>query len=91
MDRVGVREMRQNLSRYTARVRHGESFLITERGQEIAKLVPVEARASAVDRLVADRGARRAEAPLLDLLAPLPAPAAGATLSELLGEQRADR
>jgi prevent-host-death family protein len=40
MELVGIREMRQNLSRYAQRARHGESFLITDRGQEVAQLTP---------------------------------------------------
>jgi prevent-host-death family protein len=37
---VGVRELRQNLSKYLARVKEGETLTVTERGQEVARLVP---------------------------------------------------
>jgi prevent-host-death family protein len=37
---VGVRELRQNLSRYLDRVKDGETLTVTERGQEVARLVP---------------------------------------------------
>jgi prevent-host-death family protein len=37
---VGVRELRQNLSKYLARVKDGESLTVTERGLEVARLVP---------------------------------------------------
>lgn len=37
---VGVRELRQNLSRYLDRVRAGESLVVTERGREVARLIP---------------------------------------------------
>ncbi len=37
---VGVRELRQNLSRYLARVKDGETLTVTERGHEVARLVP---------------------------------------------------
>ncbi len=40
MERVGVRELRQNLSRYLERVRRGEVLPVTERGHEVARLVP---------------------------------------------------
>jgi prevent-host-death family protein len=33
MDRVGVRELRQNLSVYLRRVARGESLEVTERGR----------------------------------------------------------
>ena len=91
MERVGIREMRQNLSRYTRRVREGESFLITDRGQEIAQLTPAPGRASAIDRLVAERGARRGHGRLLDVLDQLPEPIPGPPSSDVLDELRAER
>lgn len=36
-DRVGVRELRQNLSRYLERVRAGDSLVVTDRGREVAR------------------------------------------------------
>lgn len=38
--RVGVRELRQNLSKYLARVKAGEELVVTERGEEVARLIP---------------------------------------------------
>jgi prevent-host-death family protein len=37
---VGVRELRQNLSRYLELVKDGETLTVTERGHEVARLVP---------------------------------------------------
>ncbi len=37
---VGVRELRQNLSKYLERVKEGETLTVTERGHEVARLVP---------------------------------------------------
>lgn len=37
---VGVRELRQNLSRYLERVKEGETLAVTERGREVARLIP---------------------------------------------------
>jgi len=37
---VGIRELRQNLSKYLERVKQGETLTVTERGHEIARLVP---------------------------------------------------
>ncbi len=39
-DCVGVRELRQNLSRYLERVKAGESLTVTEHGRVIARLAP---------------------------------------------------
>lgn len=44
---VGVRELRQNLSKYLERVKRGEALTVTERGREVARLVPSEAGAYA--------------------------------------------
>jgi antitoxin (DNA-binding transcriptional repressor) of toxin-antitoxin stability system len=91
MELVGIREMRQNLSRYAQRVRLGESFLITDRGEAIAQLSPAPNRASAIDRLVAKRGARRGQGSVLDALEQLPAPIAGPPSEEILDELRSER
>jgi antitoxin (DNA-binding transcriptional repressor) of toxin-antitoxin stability system len=91
MEPVGIREMRQNLSRYAQRARHGESFLITDRGREIAQLSPAPGCASAIDRLVAERGAMRGQGNLLDALDELPTPIPGPPSSEVLDELRSER
>jgi prevent-host-death family protein len=51
MDRIGVRELRQNASRYLARVATGETIEVTDRGRPVALLVPV--RPERWDELVA--------------------------------------
>ncbi|MBA3809414.1 MAG: type II toxin-antitoxin system prevent-host-death family antitoxin [Solirubrobacterales bacterium] len=91
MEIVGIREMRQNLSRYAQRVRGGESFLITDRGREIAQLTPAPGRASVVDRLVAERGAKRGQGSLLDVLEDLPETIPGPPSGEVLDELRSER
>jgi prevent-host-death family protein len=40
MRQIGVRELRQNASRYLRRVAAGESFTVTDRGTPVAQLVP---------------------------------------------------
>jgi prevent-host-death family protein len=57
---VGVRELRQNLSVYLDRVKAGESLTVTERGTEVARLVPLPAGGSTLDRLIAEGRARPA-------------------------------
>ena len=42
MERIGVRELRQNASRYLARVAGGESIEVTDRGRPVAVLVPIQ-------------------------------------------------
>lgn len=91
MEFVGIREMRQNLSRYTRRASSGESFVITDRGNAIAQLNPAPGRASTIDRLVAERGARRGQGSLLDVLDELPEPIPGPSSKTVLDELRGER
>ena len=41
MPHVGVRELKNRLSRYLKRVQGGEEIVVTERGQSVARIVPV--------------------------------------------------
>jgi len=50
--RIGVRELRQNASRYLNRVAAGESFTVTDRGAPVAQLVPLTAE-GATDTMIA--------------------------------------
>jgi prevent-host-death family protein len=40
METVGVRQLKENLSRYLKRVKSGESIVVTDRKREIAVIVP---------------------------------------------------
>ena len=51
MERVGVRELRQNLSVYLRRVKAGQRLEVTERGQPVARLEPMTDDDDAVTRL----------------------------------------
>lgn len=88
--RVGVRELRQNLSVYLRRVSAGETLEVTERGRAVAILAPLPELSSPLGRLIATG---RVRAPVGDLL-DLGAPAGGAVsrvLSEALEEEREER
>jgi prevent-host-death family protein len=92
MTKVGVRELRQNLSKYLTEVKKGETLVVTERGVEVARLVPSGPADSPIARLVAERGATL---PRGDLLASAAAsrrkPAEGPSSIEVLNELREDR
>lgn len=92
MDAVGVRELRQNLSRYLAQVKEGESFVVTERGREVARLSPSGPADSPIARLVAERGATMPRGDLLARVAgsTLP-PAKGRPVEQVLDELREER
>lgn len=42
MPQVGVRELKNQLSRYLKMVQNGEEILVTERGRFVARIVPAE-------------------------------------------------
>lgn len=85
--RVGVRELRQNLSVYLRRVKAGESLDVTERGRTVARLAPLPPDAlSPLDRLVAEGRARRARTNVRDLPPPLRRP--GRPLTDIVREMR---
>lgn len=90
MKSVGVRELRQQASRYLREVERGETVEVTDRGRPVAWLVPVPS-GSEVQRLrAAGRLSRADPGDLLDLGDPIE-PAPGVPLpSEILAAQRAD-
>jgi len=91
MERVGVRELRQNLSRYLAEVKTGESFVVTERGVEVARLTP-SGNDSPIARLVAERGATMPRRDLLELsVSSTRGAASGSPSGQVLEEMREDR
>ena len=51
---VGVRELRQNLSVYLARIARGETLEVTDRGQPVAILAPLPKPVSVLERLRRD-------------------------------------
>jgi antitoxin (DNA-binding transcriptional repressor) of toxin-antitoxin stability system len=53
--RVGVRELRQNLSVYLDRIKEGETLEVTEHGHAVALLTPLpKATMSTLERLIAE-------------------------------------
>ena len=85
--RVGVRELRQNLSVYLDRVKGGETLEVTEHGRPVAELRPrSDASVSAIDRLIAEGRITPAKYSHRDLSPPPRMP--GRPLSEILQEMR---
>jgi prevent-host-death family protein len=81
---VGVRELRNNLSRYLDRVRAGEEVIVTDRGRAIARVLPLGSE-RVLDRLIAEgvvtparRAKRRASRPIRST----------GTVSDLVADQR---
>jgi antitoxin (DNA-binding transcriptional repressor) of toxin-antitoxin stability system len=86
---VGVRELRQNLSVYLARLATGTVFRVTYRGRAVALLVPLPPQATTVERLVTS-GRAIAAARDLGSLGP-PTGRTKRSASQALREIRADR
>ena len=87
---VGVRELRQNLSRYLRRVELGERLIVTERNKPVAELGPLPT-GNVLDRLIAQG---LVSAPLrrtLEPFSPVTLSGDGPTLSEALEEGRGER
>ena len=88
--RAGIRELRQNLSRYGDRVRTGETIDVTDHGQLVARLMPASDTQSDIAALEARGLVIRA--PSLDFasLSPPRARRRGERLpSEILADERA--
>lgn len=87
--RAGIRELRQNLSRYVERVKAGETIEVTEHGRLVAALVPRIDREEPLVEL--ERRGLTIARPSLDLanLAAVPKPRPGQRpLTEMLEELR---
>ena len=91
MLRIGIRELRQNASRYLQRVKSGEAIEITERGRLIAIIRPPTSEQSAYERLVAEGKIIPAKQPWGELPKPVPLKPGMPTPSEILDELREDR
>jgi prevent-host-death family protein len=90
-ERVGVRELRQNLSRWLRRVENGESFEVTDRGRPVAQLNPLPGEDNVIARLVREgKITRVATRNLADLPPPLPPRPGSRPLSGVLDELRED-
>lgn len=81
---VGVRELRDQLSRHLAEVKEGKTVTVTDHGHPIARIVPVH-RPTKLEQLRAEGRVTAARARKQPAPAPLPA---ADTVSDLIGEQR---
>ncbi len=89
---VGVRELRQNLSKYLDRVKDGEALVVTERGRRVARLIPAGAASDPYADLAERFGATVPVQRLEDIAAHLPPRTSPAgTTDALLAEGRASR
>ena len=50
-ERVGIKELKARLSDYVDRIREGERFLVTDRGEPVAELIPLSPERLALSKL----------------------------------------
>ena len=81
---VGIRELRDTLSRQLDRIREGHTITVTDHGKPIARIVPIEGQ-SVYERLVAEGKITPAGSPKRHVPEPI---VSGATVSDLIAEQR---
>jgi len=72
MEQIGVRELNQQTSRVLARVRAGESLEITDHGEAVAQLIPIQQGSSVLDRLVREGRATPPTLPVADAWTAVP-------------------
>jgi len=81
---IGVRELRDGLSKHLAEVRAGRTVTVTDHGRPIARIVPVD-RPNRLEQLLAEGKIQPAGRP--KKAAPQPITAQG-EVSDLIDEQR---
>jgi prevent-host-death family protein len=81
---IGIRELRDRLSRHLAHVQQGWTVTITDHGRPIARIVPVQ-RSTRLEALRAEGRIRPGKVP--KQAAPEPVQAAG-LVSDLIDDQR---
>lgn len=81
---VGVRELRDSLSRHLAEVQAGRSITVTDHGRPVARIVPIDEHTT-LDRLIAEGRVTPAENRKRSL--PRPITVSG-SVSEFIAEQR---
>jgi len=84
MTEVGVRDLRDHLSRYLDVVRAGHEVVVTDRGTAIARLVPLNGE-RALDRLISEGRVTPAASSSRELPAPIET---NGTVSDLVADQR---
>lgn len=81
---IGIRALRDGLSRHLAEVRKGHTIVVTDHGRAIARIVPVD-RPTKLEQLIAEGRVQPARRPKR----PAPEPVdAGAIVSDLVADQR---
>jgi len=91
MSTAGIKDIKNNLSRYLARVKSGEEILITERGKPIARIIKENEKKNAIrqalDPLIEKNMVSMPDQPI-GRQAPTRIETAGKSTSNMLAEDR---
>ena len=89
--RVGVRELRQNLSVYLERVKAGETLEVTEHGRPVARLSPRPPDSmTPLERLIAEGRITSSDGDLLEVGPPPDPPPGALSITQVLLDMRSD-
>jgi prevent-host-death family protein len=81
---VGIKDLRDSLSRHLSEVRAGRTVTVTDHGRPVARIVPVD-RPTALERLIAEGVVQ----PARSVKRPAPEPLdVGSTVSDLVPDER---
>jgi len=89
MERVGIRQLRENLRTYLRRASEGDAFEVTEYGRPVARLGPLAETGTQLTRLIAGGRATPARRPI-DRLPPVIHADGRSATDALLAERRSD-
>lgn len=84
MIEIGIRELRNHLSRYLDLVQDGEELVVTDRGKAVARVLPMSGERT-IDRLIVEglvTPAAKRKRPASRLIGP------AGTVSDLVSDQR---
>lgn len=89
---VAIRELKDRLSDYLRRAEAGEEIVVTSHGRQIVRIVPIQPAASeseALERLHRELGVRPGSgARPQGARSPIPSPASGPSLTDLMLDAR---
>jgi len=91
MNTVGIKDIKNNLSRYLSRVKSGEEILITERGKPIARIIKENGKNNSLRQALVpliDKGIIAMPTQALSKESPDRVQASGKSTSEMVAEDR---
>jgi prevent-host-death family protein len=85
---VGVRKLKEHLSEYLRRVKTGETIVITDHGQPVGRLVPVDQPLEAKLQAMIEAGSLAWSGQKLEPMVPVARVAGEGSVADLLVEDR---